>query len=354
MLHRPDPDAIPDATKALLGWYDKSRRTLPWRAAPGQPSDPYAVWLSEIMLQQTTVASVKPYFEKFLARWPSVAALGKAEPGDVLSAWAGLGYYSRARNLHACAGKILADHDGRFPESEVALLTLPGIGAYTAAAISSIAFGHRAVVVDGNVERVISRYFAISDPLPHSKSLIRSRTDTLTPARRAGDFAQGMMDLGATICTPRNPACGLCPLSEGCIARAQGIAADLPAKLPKAAKPTRRGAAFVALRSDGALLVRTRSEKGLLGGMTEVPGTDWIEGDDMPVKPEGAPVLADWRNTGRITHVFTHFRLELVVFAAELSSGTLPSSGCTWLAPEDIADAALPILMRKVLARAQA
>ncbi|MCA0424116.1 MAG: A/G-specific adenine glycosylase, partial [Proteobacteria bacterium] len=312
------------AADALLAWYDRARRDLPWRAAPDQHADPYRVWLSEIMLQQTTVAAVKPYFATFTSRWPTVEALAAAEPDAVLGAWAGLGYYARARNLIACAAKIAQEHGGRFPDTEADLLTLPGIGAYTAAAITAIAFGHRSVVVDGNVERVVARYCAITEPLPGAKGAIRTAADHLTPDLRPGDYAQAMMDLGATVCTPRAPACGRCPLSAGCAARKQGIAADLPRKAAKSGRPIRRGAAFVLRDGEGRLLVRRRPAKGLLGGMLEVPGTDWIADMPLPTGPIAAPLSAQWREAGSITHVFTHFTLELRVFAAKVPSGTIP------------------------------
>lgn len=339
------------AAKALLDWYDRAARDLPWRAKPGIVADPYKVWLSEIMLQQTTVATVKPYFARFTARWPTVEALAAADPQEVLGAWAGLGYYARARNLIACAGAVARDHGGRFPDTEEGLLGLPGIGPYTAAAIAAIAFGRRAVVVDGNVERVVARFFALEQPLPAARPVIRQLADTLTPDRRAGDFAQAMMDLGATICTPRKPACALCPLMAICAGRLSGSAEDLPRKAPKAAKPVRRGAAFVVTDSAGRLLVRERPQKGLLGGMLEVPGTPWRE-DALPERPEGAPLRAAWRDAGSITHVFTHFTLEVRVFAATLD-GAVPT-GLQWLAADARAGAALPTVFRKMIARAEA
>ena len=325
------------------------RNDLPWQGT----RDPYRVWLSEIMLQQTTVAAVKPYFEAFTARWPTVQALAAADTGEIMAAWAGLGYYSRARSLIACARHVAGEFGGVFPPDEAVLIKLPGIGPYTAAAISSIAFGRRAVVVDGNVERVISRFFLISEPLPASKPLIRAAADSLTPHQRPGDFAQAMMDLGATICTPRKPACILCPLSENCAARIAGIAADLPKKLAKTAKPERRGAAFVLRDGAGRLLVRIRPDKGLLGGMTEVPGTEWIATATLPDQPAGAPCVAEWTDCGAISHVFTHFRLELAVFSATVAAATAAPSGMFWLEAGEIAGAALPNVMRKVVARAE-
>src|SRR5438128_2058764 len=254
----------------LLAWYDRHRRRLPWRPPAGERADPYRVWLSEIMLQQTTVKAVGPYFEKFLARWPEVTALGQASLDDVLRMWAGLGYYSRARNLHACAVAVMREHGGVFPDTEEGLRALPGIGPYTAAAIAAIAFGRRTMPVDGNIERVASRLFAVEEPLPQAKPLIQQLATTLLGATRAGDSAQALMDLGASICTPNKPACSLCPLYDDCAARARGDQETFPRKAPKKTGGLRRGAAFVVRRGDD-LLVRTRPEKGLLGGMAEVP-----------------------------------------------------------------------------------
>src|SRR6266404_4065557 len=263
----------------LLDWYDRHRRRLPWRPPAGERVDPYRVWLSEIMLQQTGVKTVGPYFEKFLARWPDVDALGRASLDDVLRMWAGLGYYSRARNLHACALAVLRDHGGVFPDTEEGLRSLPGIGPYTAAAIGAIAFGRRTMPVDGNIERVVSRLFAVEEPLPQAKPLIQRLATTLLGAARAGDSAQALMDLGSSICTPKKPACALCPLNEDCVSRARGDQETFPRKAPKKTGALRRGAAFVVTRGD-RLLVRTRPEKGLLGGMTEVPTSDWLAAQD--------------------------------------------------------------------------
>src|SRR5665811_226228 len=279
-----------DRPALLLEWYDRHRRRLPWRPPPGAQADPYRVWLSEIMLQQTGVKTVGPYFEKFVARWPGVEALGSASLDDVLRMWAGLGYYSRARNLHACAVAVRRDHGGMFPDTEEGLRALPGIGPYTAAAISAIAFGRRTMPVDGNIERVVSRLFAVEAPLPQAKPLIQALATTLLGAgdakSRAGDSAQALMDLGSSICTPKKPACALCPLHEGCAARALGTQETFPRKAPKKTGALRRGAAFVVTRGD-ELLVRTRPEKGLLGGMTEVPGSGWraAQDDKTALKP---------------------------------------------------------------------
>jgi len=268
-------EIAPARPALLLDWYDRHRRALPWRPPAGERADPYRVWLSEIMLQQTGVKTVGPYFEKFLARWPDVEALGRASLDDVLRMWAGLGYYSRARNLHACALAVLRDHGGVFPDTEEGLRSLPGIGPYTAAAIAAIAFGRRAMPVDGNIERVVSRLFAVEEPLPQAKPLIQELATTLLGASRAGDSAQALMDLGASICTPKKPACSLCPLNDHCAARARGDQEAFPRKAPKKTGALRRGAAFVVTRGD-ELLVRTRPEKGLLSGMTEVPTSGWL------------------------------------------------------------------------------
>ena len=336
----------------LLDWYDRHRRHLPWRAAPGVVADPYAVWLSEIMLQQTTVAAVKAYYEKFLALWPRVEDLAAAETDDVMRAWAGLGYYSRARNLHACAKQVAADHGGLFPPKEAGLRAMPGIGPYTAAAIAAIAFGERAVVVDGNVERVVTRLFAIGEPMPRAKPLVRDAMDRITPDLRAGDFAQAMMDLGATICTPRKPACALCPLNGGCAARLAQQQDMYPVKAPKAERPARAGAAFFFRRTDGAVLVRTRPPKGLLGGMTEIPGTPWSADFDLAGAMAHAPVLANWqRLPGSVEHVFTHFSLRLTIFVARHDAPA--PDGTRYVGNDVLDDEALPTLMRKIVEHAR-
>ncbi len=335
----------------LLVWYDRHRRSLPWRALPGEAADPYRVWLSEIMLQQTTVQAVKPYFEAFTLRWATVGALASAPVEDIMKMWAGLGYYSRARNLHACANAVVQRFGGRFPADEAALRTLPGIGTYTAAAISSIAFGQRAVVVDGNVERVITRLFTVDEPLPAARPAIRQLADTITPDIRPGDFAQAMMDLGATICTPRSPACGICPFLGVCAGQRDGAPETWPRKLPKTGKITRYGAAFVAIRADGALLVRTRPPKGLLGGMTEVPGTNWAPGGIESDPLLSAPLAGRWnRQPDTVRHVFTHFPLELAVFTASFPADTPAPQGMRWISANEIAGEAFPTVFRKVLA----
>ncbi|MCA0201357.1 MAG: A/G-specific adenine glycosylase [Proteobacteria bacterium] len=336
----------------LLAWYDRHRRRLPWRAPPGATADPYAVWLSEIMLQQTTVTAVKPYFTAFLARWPAVSDLAGAKLEDVMTAWAGLGYYARARNLHKCAQVVAREHAGVFPDTEDGLRALPGIGPYTAAAIASIAFDRRAVVVDGNVERVMARLFAVIEPLPKSKPTLVAHAGSLTPETRPGDYAQAVMDLGATVCTPKSPACGLCPWAQACRARAQGIQDALPAKLKKAEVPVRHGVAFWMMRQDGAVLLRRREAKGLLGGMTEVPSTDWRAQKWSKADTDAAlPFLKGWRTLpGLVTHTFTHFHLELTVMAADLTAAQAKKlgEGAIWTLLDRIGDAGLPSVMAKI------
>jgi A/G-specific adenine glycosylase len=343
----------------MLDWYDRERRELPWRVAPGKAANPYRVWLSEIMLQQTTVKAVIPYYETFLRRWPTVSSLAAAELDEVLQAWAGLGYYSRARNLHACARAVVAQHGGRFPSREAELLALPGIGPYTAAAIAAIAFGGRATPVDGNIERVVARLFAVREPLPGAKGALRSLAATLTPDRRAGDFAQAMMDIGATICTPKRPSCLMCPLQRQCAAHALGLESELPARTQRGARPERFGVAFFALREDGHVLLRRRPETGLLAHMMEVPSTEWLDrwlaADDAL---RGAPVHADWWPVpGVVHHTFTHFRLQLLTYRAIVPVETpltfwADAGRCRWVARRDLDRQALPSVMRKVLALA--
>ncbi len=346
-------------SRSLLDWYDRHARRLPWRVSPqdrnlGEVPDPYRIWLSEVMLQQTTVAAVKDYFEKFIRLWPAVEDLAMADEEDVMKAWAGLGYYSRARNLKKCAETVAREHDGRFPETEDALMGLPGIGPYTAAAIATIAFDRHAAVVDGNVERVLSRMFLIETPLPEAKPEIRARMGELTPHARPGDFAQAVMDLGATICTPRRPACGLCPWREHCAAQPANLAETLPRKAPKKKKPTRFGAAFVAIdEKSGAVLLRRRPPEGLLGGMTEVPGTVWTEAFDQNAAMDMVPFPADWRRaSGEVKHTFTHFHLRLTVYRTVLTADNALGDGW-WSAPHNLDEEALPTVMRKVLAAAQ-
>ena len=338
----------PSIGVTLLDWYDRHARDLPWRSRPGVRSDPYAVWLSEIMLQQTTVAAVKPYYASFLQRWPTVQAMADAPLEDVLKAWAGLGYYSRARNLHACAQRVAEINGGQFPGTEGELRTLPGIGAYTAAAIAAIAFGQRAIVVDGNVERVMARVNLIELPLPQARPLIRAAMDAATPELRSGDFAQAVMDLGSTVCTPRSPACVICPIRLSCKAAAAGRAAELPRKLPKRAVPIRRGAVFFVQREDGDILVRTRPTQGLFGGMTELPGTVWNEDFDFNAREALPPGLTGpVQALGRVEHGLTHFKLHLDVFSAKASAEACPTD--RWVAVKSIYGEALPTLMRKVV-----
>jgi A/G-specific adenine glycosylase len=347
----------------LLQWYDRHRRRLPWRPLAGERADPYRVWLSEIMLQQTGVKTVGPYFEKFVARWANVDALGGASLDDVLRMWAGLGYYSRARNLHACAVAVRNAHGGVFPDTEEGLRALPGIGPYTASAIAAIAFGRRTMPVDGNIERVVSRLYAVEEPLPQAKLLIQQLAATLLAddatsragdeKSRAGDSAQALMDLGSTICTPKKPACVLCPLNEDCAGLARGDQESFPRKAPKKAGTLRRGAAFVVTRG-GELLVRSRPEKGLLGGMTEVPTSEWVAGQDDKTGAKQAPVLKGatrWhRKAGHVTHVFTHFPLELVVYTASVPARSRAPENMRWVPISTLKDEALPNVMRKVIA----
>jgi A/G-specific adenine glycosylase len=337
------PETIyPQIAADLLGWYDANARTLPWRAPPGSPApDPYRVWLSEIMLQQTTVAAVKPYFEKFTTRWPSVAALAAADEAELMAAWAGLGYYARARNLIACARAVITDHCGVFPNSEADLRTLPGIGAYTAAAIAAIAFGRRAVVVDANVERVVSRLFAFGEPLPAAKARLHALTDTITPERRSGDFAQAMMDLGSSICTIREPRCLLCPIAAHCAGKAE--AERYPVKARKSARPQRRGSIFWAER-DGAVLLCKRPDRGLLGGMIALPTGPWTDSD--PGLSE-APIAEGWRSVGTVRHIFTHFALDAAVYRSE--DAAVDQDGLWWPI-ERIDQAGLPTLFAKAVA----
>jgi A/G-specific adenine glycosylase len=342
-----------DRPALLLAWYDRHRRKLLWRPQAGERADAYRVWLSEIMLQQTGVKTVGPYFEKFVARWPDVGAMARASLDDVLRMWAGLGYYSRARNLYACAVAVTRDHGGEFPDTEEGLRALPGIGPYTASAIAAIAFDRKTMPVDGNIERVVSRLFAVEDVLPQAKPKMQQLATILLGPSRAGDSAQALMDLGASICTPKKPACALCPLNDGCAARGRRDQETFPRKAPKKTGALRRGAAFVVTRSD-ELLVRTRPEKGLLGGMTEVPGSDWLVAPNDQAALKQAPCLkgiARWhRKAGVVTHVFTHFPLELVVYTAKAPARTRPPAGMRWVPIATLADEAFPNLMRKVIA----
>jgi A/G-specific adenine glycosylase len=345
-----DSAPVGPAALDLLVWYDRHRRDLPWRAKPGEHADPYRVWLSEVMLQQTTVTAVKPYFLGFLERFPDVRALASAPSEAVMSAWAGLGYYSRARNLHACAQVVVGQHDGVFPDTEAGLRALPGIGPYTAAAIAAIAFDRVAAAVDGNVERVITRLFQIDEPLPAAKLQVHAAVLDLVPADRPGDFAQALMELGATICTPRRPACALCPWMEPCRARAAGLQEAYPKKAAKREGVLRRGAAFVALRTDEAILLRTREPKGLLGGMAETPTSEWRPDYEASRAILDAPFEARWtRLPGHVRHVFTHFPLELTVLFARVGADLPAPDGMRWTGRADLGAEPLPNLMKKVL-----
>ena len=342
----------PDLAGLLLAWYDRHARALPWRVSPqerahGVINDPYRVWLSEIMLQQTTVQAVKPYFAAFARRWPGVKDLAAAETEDVMKAWAGLGYYSRARNLKRCADVVSRDHGGRFPDTEEGLLALPGIGPYTAAAIAAIAFDRPAAVVDGNIERVFTRLYEITTPLPSAKTEIRRAVGEATPVDRPGDFAQALMDLGATLCTPKRPACALCPFAEDCQARRSGRQEQFPVKPAKKERPVRLGAAFIAERSDGAVLLVKRPDTGLLGGMTGVPTTNWTVRADGETGAKSAPFAADWRSKGVVSHVFTHFELRLEVFHAVVTG--IPDHDGWWSDGDSLPGEALPTVMKKAL-----
>ena len=326
----------------ILAWYDRHHRGMPWRVAPaaaaaGKRPDPYHVWLSEVMLQQTTVAAVGSYFAAFTARWPDVRALAEAPLAEILAAWAGLGYYARARNLHRCAVAVAARPGARFPETEAELMALPGIGPYTAAAIAAIAFDRPATVLDGNVERVMARLHAETGPLPGVKARLRAHARALTPSGRPGDYAQAVMDLGATICTPRRPACALCPWRSACRGRQAGIAETLPVKAPRRAKPVRHGTAFLALDGAGRVLTERRPERGLLGGMLALPSTGW---EDRPPEP-APPFKADWRPAGEVRHTFTHFHLRLAVLWTRVE--VLPGEAM----PVIEAEAAMPTVFAK-------
>ena len=332
----------------LLGWYDTHARDLPWRVGPrgraaGVRPDPYRVWLSEVMLQQTTVAAVRGYFERFTTLWPTVGDLAATEDAKVMGEWAGLGYYARARNLLKCARVVVAEHGGRFPETRVELQKLPGIGPYTAAAIAAIAYDQPEVVVDGNVERVMARLHDIHTPLPVVKPELTAAAAALTPRRRPGDYAQAVMDLGATICTPKSPACGVCPWMGVCAARMAGTASELPKKIAKAAKPVRLGYAYVAQRADGALLLERRPDRGLLGGMLGWPGSDWSEAPEL-----APPVAAEWRMLEtEARHTFTHFHLRLRVCVADVGPCVRPDRG-EFRPRQEFRSSELPTVMRKV------
>ena len=344
-----------DISKKLLAWYDRHHRDLPWRVPPeaisrGVKPDPYRVWLSEIMLQQTTVEAVKKYFYAFTNRWPTIADLAAADLEDVLKEWAGLGYYSRARNLKKAADMVSQDFGGQFAQTAAGLSALPGVGRYTSAAIASIAFNEAVSVIDGNVERVVTRLLAISTPLPEAKPHIHAFLDEILPRTRPGDFAQACMDLGATICTPRKPQCILCPLRDDCAALKAGEPELYPVKKAKAAKPLRKGAAFVAVRADGSVLLTKRDGKGLLAGMSCVSTTAWTARQDGGIGVDAAPFAANWEPCGTISHVFTHFELELEVWRA--LAGGPPPAGHWWSAPKDLPFEALPTVFKKAIEKA--
>jgi A/G-specific adenine glycosylase len=343
LAHFPDP-------AVLLAWYDRHRRDLPWRAPAGATPDPYRVWLSEIMLQQTTVTTVAPYFERFIARWPNVAALAAASLDEVLQEWQGLGYYARARNLHACARAVIACHGGAFPAEPSELRALPGIGDYTAAAIAAIAFGRRAAAVDGNAERVIARLYAVAEPLPAAKGRLRRLAAGLAPEERAGDFAQAMMDLGATICTPRRPRCVLCPWRTACAAALRGLAEDLPVPAANPERPWRYGVAFWITRADGAVLLRRRPEKGLLGGMVEIPSTPWRRTPwSLDEAAQEAPIASEWMALpGMVRHGFTHFQLELKLVTGHADH----DCEGLWSPLDRLGEHALPTLIKKIVRHA--
>ena len=344
------PDPAPIDAPAVLAWYDRHARDLPWRVPPadrarGLKPDPYRVWLSEVMLQQTTVAAVKNFFRRFTELWPTVFDLAAAPLDSVLREWAGLGYYARARNLHACAQAVVNEHGGNFPQTSAGLQALPGVGAYTSAAISAICFDERIAVLDGNLDRVLARYYALPVPVREAKDELRAALQASVPDR-AGDYAQAMMDLGATICAPRMAACMLCPIQSGCVATKTGEPTQYPIKPEKAERPNRKGHAYVMLDGDGDVYLRSRPAKGLLGGMTEVPGSDWaaiLPATDYPAE-------GNWKHRGQVVHIFTHFRLELEVWSATVSADGL--DGGWWSEPRALKGEALPTLFRKVLAEA--
>ena len=342
----PQPDDLPSR---LLAWYDRHRRVLPWRAGPGERADPYHVWLSEIMLQQTTVVTVGPYFQDFLTRWPRLQDLAAAPLDDVLTAWAGLGYYARARNLKKCAEVVATEHGGHFPNTEAGLLELPGIGPYTAAAIAAIAFDRQATILDGNVERVMARLYRVQNPLPKAKEELRALAARHTPPERPGDYAQAIMDLGATICTPTKPKCILCPLTSDCAAMQAGDAETYPRKAPKVPRPQRYGICFAMIDKQGRIALERRPEKGLLGGMMQVPTSEW-RGAAFADDEIAPPLSAKWRKLdGKVIHVFTHFALDLTVLVAR---GVKADPTYRWVGAEALGNVALPSVMQKVVEKA--
>jgi A/G-specific adenine glycosylase len=333
-----------------LAWWDRCRRTLAWRAEPGEIPDPYRVWLSEVLLQQTTAQAATPYYQAFIARWPEIEDLALAPIEDVMSAFAGLGYYSRARNLHACA-KEIARRGGTFPSEETELRALPGVGAYTAAAIAAIAFGRQTTPVDGNIARILARLLSLEKPIARARAELATAAGALAPSRRAGDFAQALMDIGAILCRPRNPACGLCPLAEDCAAFRAGVPEVYPRRAEGKAKQQRQGAVFFARRSDGAFLARRRPPRGLLASTIELPGTPWTSKNPDDGLAGAAPVEARWRRLpGDVEQVFTHFALRLAVYAAEFEGGA--PADCFWVKPDAIGAAGFSSMMRKAVKHA--
>ncbi|MEC9343566.1 MAG: A/G-specific adenine glycosylase [Pseudomonadota bacterium] len=350
--HEPAPEPPGDAAAALLVWYERHARVLPWRVGPGERQagirpDPYHVWLSEVMLQQTQVATVRGYFERFVERWPAVRDLAQENEAEVLKAWAGLGYYRRARNLKRCAETVWRDHGGVFPGDAAGLRDLPGIGDYTSAAIAAIAIGEAVAVVDGNVERVIARLYALERPPRLAKPQIRALVEAMLPAARPGDFAQAMMDLGATLCTPKKPSCMLCPVAEHCAARENGKPEAWPVREAKKQKPARRGAAYVAADETGAVLLRQRGETGLLAGMSEVPTSAWTASADGETGPQAAPFAGPWREAGTVRHVFTHFALEMTVWHCRVAAR--PVTEGWWSPAAQLPGEALPTVMKKAI-----
>lgn len=343
-----DAFAIPPLTQKLLAWFDAQRRDLPWRDLPCGARDPYRVWLAEVMLQQTQVTTVIPYYATFLAKWPTVKALAAASDGDVMHAWAGLGYYARARNMLKCARAVADERQGAFPRDEADLLTLPGVGAYTAAAVAAIAFNGAAAPVDGNVMRTLTRLFAIDVEMPKGKDVVAEQARLLLPVGRSGDFAEALMDLGSAVCRPKNPDCPACPWGDDCRARTLGDPTDYPKKAPKKAKPTRRGWAFWVERAeDGCILLERRPDKGLLGGMMGFPGTAW---EVAAPSAEDAAALCGARVwdvlPGMVTHTFTHFHLELQVLRIRLAHAQ--NLDGVWVAAHELHTQALPSVMKKV------
>ncbi len=342
-----------EIARRVLAWWDVHRRDLPWRAAPGQTPDPYRVWLSEILLQQTSATAAAPYFQKFVARWPRVEAVAAASLDEVMSAFAGLGYYRRARNLHACAREV-ARRGGRFPPGEAELRALPGVGAYTAAAIAAIAYDAKAAPVDGNIARILARLYAMEAPLAQGRRAIGQAAAALTPAKRAGDFAQALMDIGALICRPRHPDCPACPLRWTCAAARTGEPEAYPRRAAVKPRPKRVGAAFFARRADGAILARRRPPEGLLGATLELPGGPWQAAERADVGPGQAPFAASWRRLpGEVEQAFTHFTLRLTLYAAEVGSSPPEAEGLIWIEPAGVESAGFSSLMLKAIAHAR-